>query len=816
MALTYGFYDSLNHDRVYSANQMSEIFNGIITDGVFENIGEHFAVVAGTGMQVVVRPGRAWFDGTWTLLDTPMTLDIGASSSLLGRIDAVVLETNFDVETRANSIKVVKGTPSADPVAPTLTESELVNQHLLAYVNVDAGVTAITNRMIDIQVGVYGETPYITSVLQQTSISSLYLKWEDEWYTWFENVKTTLSGDVAANLQANIDALAKTIGDVGNLQLWEKKISIADDSAIIGNSYIRLIRGDPIAQKYACLSMSYSTSKSATRCSIQTLMPFPDKPNYIPITYQDRSDGYASPYGDRASALIIDDNGTFTPKMGQVMSISSAIDNTYNISLDIDSDILVAGVASDLHYASYTTGTIGVRRGTLSEWLTNYYARVADGTLYSTPYPKLDGSEYTTETTYGLLLLTPESKIYKVYGYTVPDPRAVSSYSYMSYVVLVATNAYKYGGAEFVSYNNHVPNNVSTSYVNTAPLDMSARHSGTASNVAETGLAYVGDVHLGKHKSTPITCTIVKNFSIVDGSVTFDPEDVISMIQDGSVDSINSALAALPSNNTYYARIRIDGAESKCALYRVTNRSVLSIPNNGTAVYSPPQYVADAWFDCTNPSSPIVGIEAISSKSYDPDVYPYQDSYFADYQPDYTVDYHVEYTSTYVRKTPSRSVAAVLCNATGMYVAATSSTTYTYVGRIGDGGPCYTDCYYGTGTCGIDGPNYAYSPFKPRLMLLLAMVTWLAEDDYVIDWLPGNAFSPMIYGEQLDENYHKVGPGYFTRMNSYAKWDEENGLVTWYSDNPTDQFNDSFVTMVDVGGSSADKRYLTQYWYMCV
>ena len=68
MAVTYGFYDSLNHDRLYNAQQMSAIFDGIINDGVFMSVGNQFHTVAGTGMQVIVKSGRAWFDSTLSLI----------------------------------------------------------------------------------------------------------------------------------------------------------------------------------------------------------------------------------------------------------------------------------------------------------------------------------------------------------------------------------------------------------------------------------------------------------------------------------------------------------------------------------------------------------------------------------------------------------------------------------------------------------------------------------------------------------------------------------------------------------------------------
>lgn len=206
MAVTYGFYNSLNKDRMYNAEQMSSIFNGIITDGVFSTIGDALMTVAGTGMQVIVKPGRAWFNSTWTLNDAQLPLDVPAADVSLTRIDAVILEVNSAVATRANSIKILKGTPSANPAKPVLSATEILHQYALAYITVAAGATSITAANIEINVG-KTSCPFITSVLQQTDITDLFNQWEAEFTTWFENVQAQLSGNVAANLQRQIDTL---------------------------------------------------------------------------------------------------------------------------------------------------------------------------------------------------------------------------------------------------------------------------------------------------------------------------------------------------------------------------------------------------------------------------------------------------------------------------------------------------------------------------------------------------------------------------------------------------------------------------------
>lgn len=201
---SYGFYNSMNGDRVYDAVQISSIFDGIIDDGVYSNVGEFFAVVPGTDMGVIVKTGRAWFDHTWNMNDSHLPLDIDQADLLQTRIDAVVLEVDSRIEKRENSIKIVKGTPSVNPAKPTLSHNGGIFQHALAYVTVKPGAAAITNEDIEIVVG-KDETPFVQCPLKTVSIEDLFNQWEAEFDTWFDNLKATMTDNVVANLQRQID-----------------------------------------------------------------------------------------------------------------------------------------------------------------------------------------------------------------------------------------------------------------------------------------------------------------------------------------------------------------------------------------------------------------------------------------------------------------------------------------------------------------------------------------------------------------------------------------------------------------------------------
>ena len=208
MAFTCGFFNSENGDRKYNAEQMSAIFDGIIADGVFTTIGDHLAVSAGTGMQVLVGTGKAWFDHTWNVNDAAYPLAIAASDVTLSRIDAIVLETNHSDSVRLNKLRVVQGTVASSPVKPTLTNSEKVHQHPLAWVTVAPGVTKIAASAIENAVGT-SACPFVTGIIATTAIDDLFNQWNGEFDEWFDNLKAQLSDNVVANLQKQIDE-AKT------------------------------------------------------------------------------------------------------------------------------------------------------------------------------------------------------------------------------------------------------------------------------------------------------------------------------------------------------------------------------------------------------------------------------------------------------------------------------------------------------------------------------------------------------------------------------------------------------------------------------
>lgn len=206
MAVTYGFFNSSGGDRRYNAEDISGMFDGIIQDGVIAAVGDAFSVSPSTGNTIVVGTGKAWFHQRWTLNDAPLPILLDAPESILKRYDEVILEVNTNTSVRANSIKVLKGTPASNPVRPTKSTTGNVRQYSLAYILRNPGATSIAAGDITQVVGT-SETPFVIGAVSSMSVDNFVAGWDDQFTTWFNNLNVILQGDVAASLAAKVSTL---------------------------------------------------------------------------------------------------------------------------------------------------------------------------------------------------------------------------------------------------------------------------------------------------------------------------------------------------------------------------------------------------------------------------------------------------------------------------------------------------------------------------------------------------------------------------------------------------------------------------------
>ena len=219
--ITSGFYDSVNGDRKYNAEQLSAIFNGIINDGVLMKFEEAFSVRADSGNRVTVGKGRAWFNSTWINNDASLSIPIPAlPGSGLHVVDVLVLEVNRGADVRAAAAKFAEQYVSSDA---SLTEgsaieqaidSKLINtatlhQYPIAAIYRKVGTTDdVTQADITNFVGT-SHCPYVTGILEVVDIDDMVAQWGDQFMQWFNSIK--------ANLESAGD-LSKLASDVASLQ----------------------------------------------------------------------------------------------------------------------------------------------------------------------------------------------------------------------------------------------------------------------------------------------------------------------------------------------------------------------------------------------------------------------------------------------------------------------------------------------------------------------------------------------------------------------------------------------------------------------
>ena len=250
MAVSSGFFNSVNHDRLYDAEQVSSIFDGIISDGVYDGFGDSFNVSPNidAANTVFVDSGRAWFNHTWTLNDARIVVQLPQPNPMTPRMDAVVIDVDRTQPVRKNTIIAVEGTPSADPQPPTMIHEDRHDQYPIAYVTRPAGDDGIVASQ-DIKMNIGTEScPRVVGILEALNDDQYWQKLEADFNVWWDGIKDLIGGDTEDSLiglSNRIDELEDKVeestinekGEIGNYQvLFTKTMTKAIVEGSTGNS----------------------------------------------------------------------------------------------------------------------------------------------------------------------------------------------------------------------------------------------------------------------------------------------------------------------------------------------------------------------------------------------------------------------------------------------------------------------------------------------------------------------------------------------------------------------------------------------------
>ncbi len=201
------FFNDINDDRIYFAEDFARHLKKYFTNGVFNN---ELQVIANNDMTITIREGDANIEGYRYTNTGDLTKTIETADGKLKRIDNVVLR--LDLTNRLISAQIIKGIFSETPKAPDLVRSSTIYDIKLAEINIDKGITSITQSSVKDtrpDTNLCGIVTSTVDTLELTDVyNQLYAKYNElidqhnnTWNKWFDDIKKILeSEDIAKDL----------------------------------------------------------------------------------------------------------------------------------------------------------------------------------------------------------------------------------------------------------------------------------------------------------------------------------------------------------------------------------------------------------------------------------------------------------------------------------------------------------------------------------------------------------------------------------------------------------------------------------------
>lgn len=189
--LKYGFFNSVDGDRKYNADDISSYFVKLISNGVFPNPSDNFKVVAKSELTVTVKAGFAFCNAKYAENTSDYDLTLDNADTTNPRIDRIVLRLN--TSNREFTLAIIKGTPAAEPTAPEITRTSTIYDLCLAEIAVAANASSIATADITDKRGNTSLCGYVYGLIQQIDTTELFNQYNDAFETWFTNLQTNLT-----------------------------------------------------------------------------------------------------------------------------------------------------------------------------------------------------------------------------------------------------------------------------------------------------------------------------------------------------------------------------------------------------------------------------------------------------------------------------------------------------------------------------------------------------------------------------------------------------------------------------------------------
>ena len=188
-AVNSGFFDAVNEDRTYSAEQMNRPYKRIISNGVFATpegteSTDLQVVSAGTGMTIICQSGEGLFGDKWFENPSDLSIVVPSNTGVSPRVDSVIVQVDKRTSGRVSNIVYREGTPSSSPAAPAINTITNVIEYRVANIYVAAGANYINNDAITDLRG-SSSCPWVTSLIYQVDTSVLWTQWQSAYESYY-------------------------------------------------------------------------------------------------------------------------------------------------------------------------------------------------------------------------------------------------------------------------------------------------------------------------------------------------------------------------------------------------------------------------------------------------------------------------------------------------------------------------------------------------------------------------------------------------------------------------------------------------------
>lgn len=183
-----GFFNSINSDRTYDADDMNKPYRRIVGEGVFASqygtTSSDFHVEASGGLTIRCQKGEGIVGGKWLEMTEDTTISVTRGGTL-PRIDSILLRVDKNPSKRSGGIVYVEGTNASRPSHVELTNDDNITEYRIADIMVKAGASTIIQSDITDFRG-SSECPWIASLIKQVDTSTLYDQWNKAYSDYYD------------------------------------------------------------------------------------------------------------------------------------------------------------------------------------------------------------------------------------------------------------------------------------------------------------------------------------------------------------------------------------------------------------------------------------------------------------------------------------------------------------------------------------------------------------------------------------------------------------------------------------------------------